>query len=1060
MLSGAFAGSAAFGLIGPEIPTAAAAPRATVAQVKNLNHIKAGSNPSWMTDVGSTAFFTAYKPGTGTELWKSNGTSGGSVLVKNIDAGPSGSYPAELTNVGGELYFTANDGSTGVELWKSDGTAAGTVEVKNIDPGAASSSPGNLTNVGGTLFFTAFDATHGTELWKSTGTASGTVLVDDIEPGSGGSYPGNLTNVGGELFFSANNGTNGVQLWKSDGTTIGTSMVKLINASGSAISSESYPSSEAIFANVGGTLYFAANDGTHGTELWKSNGSPGGTVLVHDIYSGSSNSLPQYLTEMGGNLFFTAVDGVHGRELWEVNTTTTATSLVSDIDPGSSSSYPERLTPVGGKLFFSANDGTHGKELWETNGSATNLVKDINPGGAGSYPYSLTNVNGTLLFSANDGVHGEELWSSNGTTASLVKDIRPGSRTGVGYGYYRGSIFANVAGTLFFAADDGTHGTELWKSNGTGAGTTEVKDINNLGDLGSYPGDPVNVKGTLFFTANDGTHGTELWKSKGTGASTSEVKDIDPGALSSEPRDLTNVGGELFFTATDGTHGSELWKSNGTSAGTVMVDDIHTGSGNSYPHELMNMGGKLFFVANDGTHGYQLWKSNGSAGGTVMVADINPTGSAFGSGKYGSRASVLTNVNGTLFFPANDGTHGFELWKSDGTSGGTSMVEDIRPGAPGSSPSNLTNFKGTLLFSANDGTHGYEMWKSNGASSGTMMVADLNPGSPSSIRRPEKYGDDRFTQVGGTLFFPANDGTHGYELWKTQGTSGSTVLVSDIHPGSNSSWPTELTNVGGKLYFSAWDGTHGYELWKSNGSSAGTLLVKDIAPGSASGLKYYGAQLTNVAGTLFFAANDGVHGTELWDSSGTAAGTVMVRDIRPGAESSIGSRYGYSYPTESTFTNVGGTLFFAANDGTTGPELWKAYFARPKCTLKVPTSKVYFHQPKSQPGHKAKKVKLDSLIVIAKCNQAVSEKLTGKLKETVTVKLAHGSKTRTRTFTLGPKHARVKANARKTYRIKLPRSALKGLEHGAKESVRFTLVASNGKTSSTTKKSVRRLHGV
>ena len=98
---------------------------------------------------------------------------------------------------------------TAQELWKSDGTAAGTVLVKDINPGSASSEPSNLTNVNGTLFFTADDGAHGIELWKSDGTAAGTVLVKDINPGSAGSDPPRLTNVNGTLFFSANDGTHG-----------------------------------------------------------------------------------------------------------------------------------------------------------------------------------------------------------------------------------------------------------------------------------------------------------------------------------------------------------------------------------------------------------------------------------------------------------------------------------------------------------------------------------------------------------------------------------------------------------------------------------------------------------------------------------------------------------------------------------------------------------------------------------------------------------------------------------------------------------------------------------
>ena len=103
----------------------------------------------------------------------------------------------------GAIYFAANDGTHGNELWKSDGTPGGTVMVKDINPGTLGSNPTSLTVVGSTLFFAATDGVHGPELWKSDGTAAGTVMVKDVYPGRVGSYPKNLTNVNGTLFYQA-----------------------------------------------------------------------------------------------------------------------------------------------------------------------------------------------------------------------------------------------------------------------------------------------------------------------------------------------------------------------------------------------------------------------------------------------------------------------------------------------------------------------------------------------------------------------------------------------------------------------------------------------------------------------------------------------------------------------------------------------------------------------------------------------------------------------------------------------------------------------------------------
>ena len=130
------------------------------------------------------------------------------------------------------------------------------------------------------------------------------------------------------------------------------------------------------------------------------------------------------------------------------------------------------------------------------------LVKDINTSPAGSFsiPTKLVEVNGILYFTAFKNQHGRELWKSDGTEAGtvMVKDINPGG--GWSSNGLEDSI--NVNGTLFFAADDGVHGQELWKSDGTEAGTVLVKDIFPGGDW-SFPGDFINVNGILFFVDPD-----------------------------------------------------------------------------------------------------------------------------------------------------------------------------------------------------------------------------------------------------------------------------------------------------------------------------------------------------------------------------------------------------------------------------------------------------------------------------------------------------------------------------------------------------------------------------
>ena len=728
-------------------------------------------------------------------------------------------------------------------------------------------------------------------------------LVLDVNTNTLSANPSQVVAVGSTAYFTVNEGVHGVELWKSDGTAAGTAQVKDIRPGSAG------PDLRELTA-VNGTLFFTADDGTHGRELWRSDGTAAGTVMVKDIVPGVGSSTPTALANVGGALYFSANDGTTGMELWRTDGTAAGTSLVKDIRPGGDSSSPAWLTNVNGALFFAAV-GPQGSELWRSDGTAagTVLVKDINPGSAWSSPYSLTDVNGTLFFNADDGPHGVELWRSDGTAAgtTLVKDINPG-------GPSRPGNPTNVNGTLFFSADDGTLGTELWKSDGTEAGTVLVKDVHPGGSTGYYggyypnnssPSGLTNVNGTLFFTAADATGG-RLWKSDGTAAGTVPVS-----PLAVFNGNLTAMNGTLFFAASDGTNGHELWKTDGTAAGTVLVKDIYPGIGayHTAPSNLANVNGTLFFTAHDGTHGVELWRSDGTTAGTVLVKDIDTR-------THESVPRNLTEVNGTLFFGADDGTHGFELWKSDGTAAGTALVKDIFPGSnpinAWSAPANLTAVNGTLFFTADDGTHGWELWKSDGTAAGTVMVKDIYTGSSGGVPLGSAPAD--LTNVNGTLFFTARDAGNGRELWKSDGTAAGTVLVKDIFPGGSlyPFPPRYLTNVNGTLFFSADDGVHEVELWKSDGTADGTVMVKDIFPGSAYSEP---RELTNINGTLFFEARGETQGWELWRSDGTAAGTSEVKDINPGSS--------HSHP--HNLTNVDGTLFFQAyGNSTTGVELWKS----------------------------------------------------------------------------------------------------------------------------------------
>ncbi|MFZ6012134.1 MAG: ELWxxDGT repeat protein [Bacteroidota bacterium] len=519
------------------------------------------------------------------------------------------------------------------------------------------------------------------------------------------------------------------------------------------------------------------------------------------------------------------------------------------------------------------------------------MIKDIHTtAGTGSIPAYLTAVGSTVYFQANDGT-GYELWKSDGTFAGTVqvKDINTTSGTASS----SPANLTNVGGTLYFTASDGVNGTELWKSSGTSGTTTMVVDL-YPGATSSSPAYLTAISTTCYFRANDGS-GYELWKSNGTAGTTLIVKDIWSGNSGSGPANFTYVGSTMFFTADDGVNGVELWKSDGTTGGTALVKDIRPGSSSSSPANLFAYGSTLYFSANDGTNGVELWKSDGTNGGTVMVKDINTTAGA------SSSPYSFGVVGSTILFRANDGVNGAELWKTDGTSINTVLVRNINTTAGASSnPFGMKAMGSYAYFTATDGVNGTELWRSDGTFAGTTMVKNVDGGSGSSY-------PFNLTVIGSTLFYQAYDATNGGELWKSDGTSAGSVVVKDINPGTADSYPDQLTVVGSILYFQAYTVSSGYELWKSDGTLAGTVMVKEIRAGTSSSSPN---NLINFGGTLYFAANDGTNGSEFWKSDGTSGGTVMAKDINSFAASSP------SYMVVNS-----GRLYFIANDGT-GNNVW------------------------------------------------------------------------------------------------------------------------------------------
>lgn len=459
-------------------------------------------------------------------------------------------------------------------------------------------------------------------------------------------------------------------------------------------------------------------------------------------------------------------------------------------------------------------------------------------------------------------------------------------------------------------------------------GTLELIDVSDCSPVfpltaenggPSSPSNLVSIGSQLYFSGSFSGAGSELAVSDGTPEGTRLIKDIRPGSLGSSPSAFLEFNGQVFFIANDGVHGSELWKTDGTDAGTVMVADINP-NGSSISSQIAVLDNAMVFFANDGATGTELWRSDGTANGTVQIADI----------RVGSSSSKVTNFNelnvfnGNVYFVANDGIHGAELWRTNGEVGNAELVADTRPGSSsgGASFTRLIGDAG-LFFTARPHSASFassELYVVNHADAvvqitNTFLGSGAQPGSNVGPVDPILLAVmDGNLYFSATTVFPHPDfpdtatQSLGRELWKTDGTFEGTMLVKDIFPGSSDGRPEAAFAHEGTLYFRANDGVHGVELWKSDGSEAGTELVADITPGiSSSTIQSFRA----AGGKPYFVANDPVHGQELWETNGTADGTVLVADIFPGTFVAGSSEFPNSSSPDS-LTEFQGTLAFTA----------------------------------------------------------------------------------------------------------------------------------------------------
>ena len=364
-------------------------------------------------------------------------------------------------------------------------------------------------------------------------------------------------------------------------------------------SGSSYPEN---FIGHAGVVYFAAEDSSHGVELWKYDGTS--ATLVEDIYPGSDDSDPDDFLVFNSTLYFQAENSSNGMELWKVNSDGNGASLAADIDSGAGDGHWGNAIVHDGYIYFQGDDGSNGRNLYRYDGSAVEFCTGINAHNS-SFPASLTVFDNTLYFNAETNSNPELYYYSSSNTMELPnnEEVDPSTTTG--------SIPEDLIvydGNLYFEADSGNgdgDGRELYMydkgdSDGNFEFFEQITSIRSGGD--ALISDAVVFGSKLYFTANDGVR-EYIYSYDGT--TVTQHDSIVDGHTPYYPGSLVVYDGQLYFSAEDRSNGRELWRYDGQNA--ELVWDINSGSDDSYPYGMTVIDGRLYFSADDGSNGEELF---------------------------------------------------------------------------------------------------------------------------------------------------------------------------------------------------------------------------------------------------------------------------------------------------------------------------------------------------------------------------------------------------------------------------------------------------------------------
>ena len=913
--------------------------------VKTVEPGNADASAGLSVSIPGAAVFLLW--GTPSPLWRSDGTPAGTYSLLEPQFLPNDSHPSYLTDVNGTLLFSAADADHGRELWRSDGTLGGTVLVKDLEPGPGDSAPSQLFATPSLVYFTALTSSTGYEVYRTDGTEAGTFLIKDVQPGT--EYCPSLGLLGELLIFSADDGVHGLEPWRTDGTSDGTYLLRDLTP-GAAVEHAQRgrrPERRLLLRRVrrhhDGSLEDGRNRGGNGgrradPDVLRSRSGvrrrslllgdrpratgpssgertvrQAGTSLFLDINSSGSSS-PIFVGRLGGRLVLWADDGAHGSEPWVTDGTPAGTSLLKDLYPGPARSGPGSFTIRGSTLFFFAHDGVHGFEPWKTDGTAagTVLVHDVAPGPAGSYFMSTFSTMGhEALFTASDHVSGREYWRTDGTEAGTTQsaDLVPGLASGAPLWFGPGGRMPPVrsGGRIFFNATDGATGYELWSLPiPTRLHTiTPCRIADTRDPAGPTGGMPLGSSQTGVFqvTGRCGIPSTAL----SIAANVTVVSPSAPGTLS------VFAGGPLLSGSTEvpvtagRTRALHIIPSLGTAGSLSVRTGTPAGRHDARPprrERVLRMSRRRSGPATRralATAFVALLSGTGAKAQTAtLVKDIYP-------GVSSTASSAVTFEQHSRRVERE----GFPEWVGSRGAGSLCDGRDLRRDTTRHGRRRRGRRRRGRDVLLRRGHAGEGIALEDGRNHRRNRVRQpvqprpLGPfealalhegGEPPLFRRRRRRSrigalDERRHRRGNADGQGHHSGTgrvvrqpcdlcelrrrRRHPLLLVRLDFGVRPLEERRHRGgtvplASLEGVASLVNLSGTLFFTASDPAHGAELWKSDGTAAGTVLVRDLLPGAASASP---SGLVTMNGALYFTLySDG----SLWTSDGTEAGTVPL----------------------------------------------------------------------------------------------------------------------------------------------------------------------------------------